>query len=209
MKHFDEVSLNFSECRKELRKFKRVLDLGRPLTERNDLLPLFRNCPNLSALFCNYDKRLRLPDRIAYEYDLFGDFTCDLVVGDSQRRAYVLVELEDACPHSIFIRRKGKVTPEWAPRFDRGYSQIVDWMFKLADMRASSDFEDRFGDRTATFSALLILGRRETLQHREKARLSWRQDRVLVDSIKVHALTFDDLYDDLTFWVEILPSAAA
>ncbi len=205
MKNFDSVSLRISDCRDELGRFKKLLDIGRPLSEQRDLLPLFRNSRNMCALICNYDKRLRFADRIAYEYDLFGDFACDLVVGDSRQRAYVLVELEDACCDSMFVKRRGKATPEWAPRFDHGYSQIVDWMFKLADMRSSSDFEERFGDRTATFSAILILGRRETLQYRERARLRWRQDKVLVDSMKIHCLTFDDLYEDLSFWVDTLP----
>ena len=37
-------------------------------------------------------------DLLAWEYDLFGDFSCDLVVGDSVRKAFNFIEFEGDRP---------------------------------------------------------------------------------------------------------------
>ncbi len=49
----------------------------------------------------------------------------------------------------------------------------------------------------ARFSALLVIGRSAFLPQRERQRLNWRLDRILINSNKVSCLTFDDLYLDL------------
>ena len=73
-------------------------------------------------------------DLLAYEYPLFGDFRCDLAVADSVTRACTFVEFEDAGPRSLFVQHGDKATREWSPRFDHGYSQVVNWFYKLQDM---------------------------------------------------------------------------
>jgi hypothetical protein len=41
------------------------------------------------------------------EFDIFGDFTCDLANGDSTSKTFFLVEFEDAGPDSLFITKRG------------------------------------------------------------------------------------------------------
>jgi hypothetical protein len=43
-----------------------------------------------------------VPSRIAFQYQLFGDFSCDLVVGDSVRHTGLFVEWKDATAGSLF-----------------------------------------------------------------------------------------------------------
>ncbi len=128
---------------------------------------------------------------------LFGDFCCDLVVGDFARHAYCFIEFEDAGPTSLFIKRGKKATREWSPRFERGFSQIVDWFHKLDDMRRSDDLVTRFGSRTITFSGVLIIGRDHHLHAGERERLIWRRSHVVVSSRRIDCVTLDELVDDL------------
>ena len=98
------------------------------LKERDRLLPFFQGRPHLCAALGLANNAVELPDRWARELDLFGDFTCDVVAGDSEANAYTLVESEDALEFSIFTRLlEGKSMKRWASRFERGYSQLVDW----------------------------------------------------------------------------------
>jgi hypothetical protein len=144
---------------------------------------------------------------VAYEYDLFGDFACDLVVGDSVTRTYGFIEFEDASPNSIFVQRGARVTPEWSPRFEHGYSQIVDWFCKLNDMEKTDEFDTRFGGRSIKYFGLLVIGRSETFTPRESRRLAWRQDRTVVNSRHIRCVTFDQLAEDLTERMKIYPLA--
>src|SRR5258708_1905824 len=159
---------------------------------------------HLSAFMGIYNAQICKYSRVAHEYSLFGDFACDLVAGDWDRRSYVLVEFEDARPNSIFKTRT-RGTPEWAPRFEHGFSQLVDWFYKLDTQRDSANFEQRFGARIVHFSGLLIVGRKQDFGPREQGRLDWRQRRVLVNSHAVHCMTFDDLCEAMLERLRYLP----
>ena len=90
-----------------------------------------------------------------------------------------------------------KYTHEWGRRFERGFSQIVDWFWKLEDQSRSNEFRHRFGSADARFSAVLVIGRSHFLPPRERQRLNWRLDPVIINSNKAMCLTFDDLYNEL------------
>jgi hypothetical protein len=122
MKAFDSCRFDPIACRKEVAEFRQWLAQYPILDEKQQILPFFRQRRQLSAFVASYDSALKVCDRIAFEYPLFGDFTCDLVLGDSARNAYCLIEFEDAGPGSLFIKRGKRVTREWSPRFEHGYS---------------------------------------------------------------------------------------
>lgn len=196
MKTFDTISIDFGKCKSEVAEFKALLDLKQHLKERDELLPHFKGRKNLSALIGTYVPGIINPDRVAYEYDLFGDFACDIVIGDSQSNTYLFVELEDAAPNSIF-KKIPKSTPEWAPRLEHGYSQIVDWFWKIEDQSRTNDFKHRFNVENISYHGLLIVGRSSSLASREMERLKWRQDKTVVNSNRISILTFDQLHADL------------
>jgi hypothetical protein len=45
-----------------------------------------------------------VPDRVATELDLFGDFVCDGGVGDSHLNSFSLIEFEDATQRSVLSK---------------------------------------------------------------------------------------------------------
>ncbi len=137
----------------------------------------------------------------------FGDFRCDLVVGDKSKYAYTLVEFEDARPESIFASGE-KYQHEWSRRFEHGYSQVVDWFWKISDLERMDDFEKRFGSRDASFFGMLILGRNHFLDPHLRKRLIWRANKVVVNSNNIRCLTFDDLHVELSQLLTTLETMA-
>jgi hypothetical protein len=192
MKSFSHIGLSSDEAAKELDRFKKLLASQKDLSEKNDILPFFKRCKHLSTMFAMFNPNISSPDRIAMELNLFGDFACDLAVGDSSAHAYSLIEFEDARRNSVF--QKGvKSTPEWGRRFEHGFSQLVDWFWRLEDQRTTNSFRTLFGDSNATFFGMLIIGRSGHLKPREVRRLEWRQEKVVINSNKILCLTFDEL----------------
>lgn len=197
MKEFEPVDWDAVGCREELDAFRGLLASSPSLMEREDILPFFRRHRLLAAFLGSYHSRLASNDRLAYEYDLFGDFACDLAVGDSRSKVFGFVEFEEAAGNSIFIKRAGKTTLEWAPRFVQGFCQIVDWFYKLDDMEGTREFENRFGAVNIDYFGLLIIGRTPALTERERRRLHWWEEKIIVNSHRIHCVTFDQLYLDI------------
>lgn len=144
---------------------------------------------------------IRTPDHFAHEYEIDGDFVADLIVGDSKAHNYLLVEFENGAPDSIFNLNGRKATPNWARRIEGAYSQLTDWLWKLEDKRSTADFTNTFGDRRAKFHGLIVIGKNMNLSQQESDRLKWRMDRTMIDSSAVSVVSFDDLADDLDFWL--------
>ncbi|SPP92647.1 Shedu anti-phage system protein SduA domain-containing protein [Bradyrhizobium vignae] len=199
MKTFASHTFSFDDCAVQLDTFDGLLRSKVELSERDDILPFFKKNTQLASFISTYVPDIANPDRIAIEYDIFGDFACDLAIGDSTSKSYLLVEFEDAKPNSLFITAGKKATPEWAPRLEHGLSQVLDWFWKLGDMEKSDDYENRFGARHVSFNGLVVVGRDQQLEAREKIRLKWRQDHTVVHSKKVSVVTFDQLARDLRY----------
>jgi hypothetical protein len=212
MKSFTTLVWDANQCWQEAKTFEHLLTNNQSLTERKQVMPLFRQCPHLAALIGSYHPNIDRFDRIAFEYDLFGDFSCDLVVGDSVRRTYNFIEFEEADEHSLFRRQGKKTAREWSAIFDHGYSQIIDWFAKLRDAEKSDDFEARFGARSIDFTGTLVVGRDHFLEPGERQRLDYRRRHVVVDSRKIQCVTYDELLADLSFRLEqfgfVRPQAA-
>jgi hypothetical protein len=139
-------------------------------------------------------------DYMAREYDLFGDFTCDFIIGSRKSRQpiYCMIEFEDAQQNSIFKKKPGKHTSEWSPRFEQGFFQLVDWFYQLDDMKQTSNFREKFGSNPE-FYGLLVIGRNQFLTQSERRRLDWISGNVLIGSSKLYCKTFDDLYEDMKY----------
>jgi len=193
--NFDAVS-----CRKEWNEFDNLLKTNLILEERKDVLPFFKDRPHLSTLIGNQyiaSKTVKV-DVFAHEFKIYNNFIADLIVGDSTKREYVLIEFEDGKPNSIFDNRQRNV-PNWATRFEKGFSQLVDWMWKLDDMKTTNDFENNFGSRDAKFYGLIIIGKNMNLEQQEIKRLKWRLNNVVINSRHISCVSFDELKDDLDF----------
>jgi hypothetical protein len=209
MKHFDTLAFQPEQARKEVLELHDLLAAKKARKEQSDFLPFFRQRPQLSALCGSYNSYFTRLDRIAWEYDVFGDFTCDIAVGDSVRKTFAFIEFEDAGPRSLFVRKGKKATREWSPRFDHGSGQLIDWFCKLHDRRGSDEFEVRFGKRSIDFMGILVIGRNHYMDAGERLRLEWRREHVVVHSRKVHCVTFDELLEDLLARLQFASTAEA
>lgn len=201
MKNLRAHAINAQNCRKEWQAFSNLLAANPTLSERGHILPFFKKNHDLSALICNYFPKITNPDRLAHEFQIYGDFVADLIVGDSTEHRYVLIEFENGAADSIFKKKKGKATPDWASRFEGAYSQLTDWLWKLEDMRSTGDFQNTFGSRRATFQGLIVIGKDMALSQQELDRLKWRIDRTKIDSNEISVVSFDELKNHLDTWL--------
>lgn len=208
MKAFDSHGFDLEKCRRELTELEELLESSDDLGEADQILPFFRERRDLSALLGLYNNKITRFDRLAFEFDIFGDFVADLVVGDSKRCAFNFVEFEDARPSSLFVKKAGKATREWSARFDPGYGQIIDWFYKINDRGGSDEFETRFGERSIDFLGTLVIGRDQHMDRGEKLRLEWRRRHVIVNSKQIVCVTFDELLEHLRTQIAVFSQAA-
>jgi hypothetical protein len=193
VKKFIPIAFQLDQAKAELEAFRQLLAEKVRLSESKDLLPFFRKNKQLTALLGAYNLNIATPDRIAYEYPLYGDLRADVIVGNSQRTSYCFVEFEDASNSSIF-QASGRDLPEWSKRFEHGFGQIVDWFWKLGDFINTNDFRNRFGTGEPDFLGVLVIGRDSYLDGRGRQRLEWRRRHLVVDSQHIYCCTYDEFY---------------
>lgn len=200
------VPISKKQVKADLKAFRAILDdPGRPeLSESKDILPFFKGCPQLCAFMGTYNPSIVDFKNIvtASEFDIFGDHVADLAVGDTTRHQYCFIEFEDARASSIF-RKATKATPEWAPRFEHGFSQLLDWILWIENNKGNPAFKNRFGVGNIHYIMLLIIGRDRHLANASlRDRFTWRNESVFVAGKQVHCLTFDALYEDLKYRID-------
>jgi hypothetical protein len=208
MAAFTTLSLSKKQVKDDLKAFKALLDdPNKPsLGEKNDILPFFNARPHICAFMGTYNLNIVDYKKISYccEFDIFGDHTADLAVGDTSNHEYCFIEFEDATETSVFKKTR-KQTPEWSARFEHGFSQLVDWILWIENNKGNAAFVNRFNSHTIRYNMLLVIGRdKHIVSQGLKDRMNWRTDQVVVASKKFHCITFDKLYEDLSLRVEIL-----
>jgi hypothetical protein len=190
-------TLNKKRLRRELREFAALLGApDKELREREDIQPFFKARPNLASLIGMFQSRLGVPTLLNTEFGLFGDFACDLAVGNARNHHYCFVEFEDAGRGSVFKKGK-KGVREWGPRLEQGISQIVDWFRCLDDMRQSARFRELFGSDRADYAGVVIVRRDAHLSRGELERVDWRSTHTRIAGKSVLCITFDELYRTL------------
>ena len=137
----------------------------------------------------------------ASEFSIFRDFRADFAIANKERDKFLFIEFEAAKRDSIFsVKHTGKstISYEWAKPFEHGYSQLVDWHYLMDDMERTSRFQEHFGANEVSYDGLLVIGRdsfvKEAGGHH---RLRWRKDKTVVNSRRLHCLTFDALANEL------------
>ncbi len=161
MKQFKSITLSKTLAREELDEFKALLDdpSKQELKEKDDILPFFACREQLIALMGTYNTKIENFDRIATEFDVFGDHTADFAIGDSIQHQDCFVEFEDATKTSVFKKKGDKATHEWSDRFDHGCSQIIDWLLWLENQKHTLSYTQRFGVGEVQYAGLLVIGR--------------------------------------------------
>lgn len=209
MKAPDHFELDLSAGAAELEDFRGLLATDTALGERAQILGFFRDHRHLAAMIGFHNAKINDPDRLGFEFALFGNYVSDLIVGDSRSRRYCFVEFEDAGPRSVFVKRGKRTSPDWSDRLNRGFSQIIDWFMILEDQRQTSLFRSVFGADAIQYNGVLVIGRDGHLDETQRARLTWRSENVLVGGRSVYCVTFDELYETLALKLRVLSRAAA
>ena len=199
MKAFAPLVVDANMLSDDLNALEALLASQSHLRERDQVVPFFKARPHLCAALGYANSAIELPDRWASELDLFGDFACDIASGDNEANAYTLVEFEDAKEYSIFSKLKtGKSMKRWSPRFEHGFSQLVDWAWRLSVEGGSTAAVRRiFGDDNPTIHLLLVIGRDADLRRDDLARLRWRANNLALGPYRMSCFTFDGLLQSI------------
>jgi len=204
-KDLEPIAFDPKQCRKELAAFKKLLDNKEALAERADIQAFFKARKQLSAFLGATIPRLGIADCLAHEFPIQGDYAADVMLGNRGMKAFCAVEFENGNPGSIFTKVPSKSTREWSRRFEHGFSQLVDWFHALDDLKKTDRFAKDFGQGHIRFIGLIILGRSTDLTDYDKSRLAWRSEKVLVDSHPIECMTYDGLYEHLSFRISFFP----
>lgn len=196
MKSFDNVAFDFHLFKKELGEFGQLLDDCDELSERAEILPFFRQRRLLSSQIATHHPNI-VPQLLSYEFDIGGDFTCDVAVGDPDSQTFCFIEFEDAKRDSLFVKRPTKFSPEYANRLEHGISQVVDWFYKLDDLQKTNSMQERFGSPQIDYEGMLVIGRSKYLDSATKSRIDWRFRHTIIRSKKILFYTYDELYKSL------------
>jgi hypothetical protein len=199
MRTFAPITLDTAALSENLIELDALLSSALHMKERDRVIPFFKARPHLCAALGYANNAVELPDRWASELDLFGDFACDVAAGDSEANAYTLIELEDAQEHSILSRlERGKSMKRWSSRFEHGFSQLVDWAWRIsAEGESSAAFRRVFGDNNPSIHLLLVVGRDADLTKDDLTRLRWRANHVFLGQYRMSCFTFDGLLQSI------------
>lgn len=196
MKEFIELKFSIKKAEEELLEFEQFITGHPSLQERREILPFFREHPQLSAFIADIIPDMLRFDRLAYEYDIFGDFSADMLIGDWQHHTFCFIEFEDAQTTSIF-EPSNRYAPKFSKRFEQAYGQVIDWFWKLEDVKNTAEYRHRFGSSIIDYYGIIIIGYNKGLTEAQKERLRWRQNNVIVNSKHVYILTLDKLCENL------------
>lgn len=189
----EPVTFNPAAFEKELNQFESLLRKPN-LSETKDVLRFFKKKKHLTAYMGTFAPDIGPATELCYEFDFFGDFHADVLLGNLQATEFCVVEFEDGRDDSIFKKQPKRKHPEWSPRFEHAFSQLADWFYNPDDYKKTDGFKATFGHGHVRFIGLIVIGRDRALYETKRARLSWRTDKVLIDTHKVNCITFDQLH---------------
>ena len=194
---FEAYARDLVAVRRGERRLTALPGTGDPLGETADIMPFLRTARDLAAYLGQVNAHLGDANLLAIEKPVLGNFRCDIAIGDSTAGQFTLIELEDARPNSVFEPVRGRDYPRWSRRFERGFSQLIDWAWRIDHERQPSvTLEAAFGTMDPRFHYLLVIGRDQWIGEAGRARLHWRRLHNGISGQRTTIWTYDDL---LTF----------
>ena len=138
-----------------------------------------------------------LPAAYLPECSVVHEFRADYAVANRDRTKFLFVEFEDAKEDSIFSLKtmtKAHHSYQWSRTFEHGFSQVVDWYFRISDYQKTSKIEEHFGAPKIDYVGILVLGRDRFLKQAGLTqRFEWRRKFTVINSQHLHCFTFDEL----------------
>ena len=121
-----DITFDLATCRQQVEELGDWLKARPLLKEQKDIRPFFEKRHQLSAFIGAHAPNVSLADRLSFEFSFQGDFRADIVVGNTERRAYCFVEFEDGSNESIFKHEGNRSV--WTKRFEHVLSTAsVSW----------------------------------------------------------------------------------
>lgn len=203
-------TLDLAQCEKSLDEYEDFLNATKEIEETGlgSLQEFFEKRLDLLLLMGDMFGPGFWPTHYQKEFTLFNEFRADYVVSDQTKQKFLFIEFEDAKEHSIFSEKSDSKTGtsyHWSRRFEHGFSQIVDWQFRIDDYRRSIKVEEHFGSDDIAFQGVLVIGRDCFLKkHGTQRRFDWRLKNITVQSRPIHCLTFDKLRREMVGRLENL-----
>ena len=199
MKDFNRLAFDQAQCGNDLAAFRDLLAARSELEESTDIKPFFEARPQL-ALFLGTVFSLERSgcDLYAFPVPTVRRFRVR-PPGRGFPEAFLPVRGMGGRDGQLPVPpARAKSDARMDGRLKRGFSQLVDWFWKMEDMAHTDEFEARFGSRHAEYGGLLVMGRDAELTHpRERNRWHWRSRRVTINGRGVRLVTYDQLYQDL------------
>ena len=196
--------LDITACRQALSCLSNFLAHNHELAESGPggLQEFFSSNPDLLLLAGDcFGPGSFAPAAYKCEFSIFSEFRADFAVANAAKDKFLFIEFEDAKRGSVFkAKTSGSSTTsyEWSKRFEHGYSQVVDWHYRMDDMSGTSRLEEAFGVPNIDYDGLLVIGRDHFIREAGGvARLRWRKDKTIINSRRIHCLTFDALLSEI------------
>ena len=165
------------------------------------LLAFFTSRPNLVLLMSMIFLTGIVPAAYLPECSILHEFRADYVISNKERSKFVFIEFEHAKRSSIFctkVMSKAHHSYQWSRTFEHGFSQVVDWYFRLDDYRRTSRIEEHFGSSKMEYVGVLVLGRDCFLEQAGlMQRFEWRRRYTIINSQRLLCFTFDELAREL------------
>jgi hypothetical protein len=177
----------------EIEEFRQFLATN-PQGEREQFLPFFGRHEQLCAFLATLNDQVSFGTHVRAELSLWGDFVCDLVVGNLDDGAFVLIVFEDAGRNSLFRPKPKRKNSVWGQRVEQAVSQLSDWLFRLNSEGPSDQMERDFGVRRINVMGLIVVGRSIDVTQYDRARLNWRSQNTIVGGSKLSIITYDDMW---------------
>lgn len=198
-----EKTLDLTTCGQSLDNLEALLKNNREISEtgQNGLQEFFTSHPDLILLMGDCFFPGLSPAAYQHEFSIIGEFRADFAVCNQLKSKFLFIEFEDAKKDSVFVTKSNgrtSISYEWSPRFEHGYSQVVDWHYRMDDLKRTFKFSEHFGQTDITYDGLLVIGRNEFLKEANGAnRLKWRKEKTIINSARIHCITFDELFEEL------------
>jgi hypothetical protein len=76
-------------------------------------------------------------------------------------------------------------------------------------MAKTTTCESIFGNQSVEYEGMLVIGRSHHMDFGERARLNWRKQHMVLNSKKIHCITFDELLSSVNQRLDMLALLAS
>jgi hypothetical protein len=204
------LKLDLRQAHADLAALDKLLTDNEQLEETGPggLQEFFTSHPHLLLLMSRAFCPGLLPAAYLPECSVVQEFRADYAVANEDRSKFLFVEFEHAKKDSIFatkVKTKANQSYQWAKTFEHGFSQVLDWYFRLDDYQRASKIEEHFGAPKIDYVGILVIGRDQFLKKTGLSqRFEWRRKYTVINSQHLHCFTFDELARELRGHYETL-----